>query len=177
MRTFAWSRVSLPAPWDKKKKGRELSPKYWLNFLPWGWTEKWSISCDINKQGCHSHHGSGPPNVNFGAQRAPRKNNACYLAAIKLLPLPTVSTEKFGGGGCENTESVQFSSSFMCDPMDCSTPGFPVHHQLPELVQTLLTPVTEMHRKEMISVSPDCCIFLYIEKSKFLNLRYLISLN
>jgi len=24
----------------------------------------------------------------------------------------------------------------LCDPMDCSTPGFPVHHQLPELVQT-----------------------------------------
>ena len=22
------------------------------------------------------------------------------------------------------------------DPMDCSTPGFPVHHQLPELTQT-----------------------------------------
>ena len=33
--------------------------------------------------------------------------------------------------------SVQFSSvtqSFptLCDPMDCSTPGLPVHHQLPE---------------------------------------------
>ena len=24
----------------------------------------------------------------------------------------------------------------LCDPMDCSTPGFPVHHQLPELGQT-----------------------------------------
>ena len=24
----------------------------------------------------------------------------------------------------------------LCDPMDCSTPGFPVHHQLLELVQT-----------------------------------------
>ena len=24
----------------------------------------------------------------------------------------------------------------LCDPMDCSTPGFPVHHQLPELFQT-----------------------------------------
>ena len=24
----------------------------------------------------------------------------------------------------------------LCDPVDCSTPGFPVHHQLPELVQT-----------------------------------------
>ena len=24
----------------------------------------------------------------------------------------------------------------LCDPMDCSTPGFPVQHQLPELTQT-----------------------------------------
>ena len=24
----------------------------------------------------------------------------------------------------------------LCDPMDCSMPGFPVHHQLPELTQT-----------------------------------------
>ena len=23
-----------------------------------------------------------------------------------------------------------------CNPIDCSIPGFPVHHQLPELVQT-----------------------------------------
>ena len=30
--------------------------------------------------------------------------------------------------------TVQFSRSCLtlCDPMDCSTPGFPVHHQLPE---------------------------------------------
>ena len=36
--------------------------------------------------------------------------------------------------------TVQFSSVAQscltfCDPMDCSTPGFPVHHQLPELAQ------------------------------------------
>jgi len=24
----------------------------------------------------------------------------------------------------------------LCDPMDCSTPGFPVFHHLPELAQT-----------------------------------------
>ena len=35
----------------------------------------------------------------------------------------------------------QFSSDSqscltLCDPTDCSTPGFPVHHQLPELTQT-----------------------------------------
>ena len=37
--------------------------------------------------------------------------------------------------------SVQFSlvaqsCPTLCDPMDCSTPGFPVHHQLLELAQT-----------------------------------------
>ena len=28
------------------------------------------------------------------------------------------------------------SHVWLCDPMDCSTPGFPVHHQLPELAQS-----------------------------------------
>ena len=37
--------------------------------------------------------------------------------------------------------SVQFSSVIqscptLCDPMDCSTPGLPVHHQFPKLAQT-----------------------------------------
>ena len=31
--------------------------------------------------------------------------------------------------------SVTQSSLTLCDPMDCSTPGFLVHHQLPELTQ------------------------------------------
>ena len=32
--------------------------------------------------------------------------------------------------------SVARSCPTLCDPMDCSTPGLPVHHQLPELPQT-----------------------------------------
>ena len=41
------------------------------------------------------------------------------------------------------TSSVQFSSvaqscPTLCDPMNCSTPGFPVHHQLPEFTQILV---------------------------------------
>ena len=36
--------------------------------------------------------------------------------------------------------SVQFSSvaqsSTLCDPMNCSTPGLPIHHQLPKSTQT-----------------------------------------
>ena len=38
---------------------------------------------------------------------------------------------------CHNQFSsvAQFCLTF-CNPMDCSTPGFPVHHQFPELAQT-----------------------------------------
>ena len=43
---------------------------------------------------------------------------------------------------CDITRLVQFSSvaqscPTLCDPMNRSTPGFPVHHQLPEFTQEL----------------------------------------
>ena len=48
---------------------------------------------------------------------------------------------------CDNLVcwNFQFSSvtqlcPTFCDPMDYSTPGFPVHHQLPELAQTHVYP-------------------------------------
>ena len=37
---------------------------------------------------------------------------------------------------CVQSSSVTQSCPALGDPMDCSTPGFPVHHQLPELAQT-----------------------------------------
>ena len=46
------------------------------------------------------------------------------------------------GSPQEEQEALQFSSVQsrsrvrLCDPMGCSTPGFPVHHQLLELAQT-----------------------------------------
>ena len=47
---------------------------------------------------------------------------------------------KFGDSNL-NSISIIFSSVaqsclILCDPMDCSMPGFPVHHQLPELTQS-----------------------------------------
>ena len=44
--------------------------------------------------------------------------------------------------------SVQFSSvaqscPTLCDPMNCSTPGLPVHHQLPEFTQTHIHRVSD----------------------------------
>ena len=45
-----------------------------------------------------------------------------------------------GGADGDNREVqsslLAQSCPTLCDPMDCSTPGFPVHHQLPEFTQT-----------------------------------------
>ena len=47
-------------------------------------------------------------------------------------------------------ESVLYISSLaqlcptLCDPMDCSTPGLPVHHQLPEFTQTHVHRVSDV---------------------------------
>ena len=38
--------------------------------------------------------------------------------------------------GRSQFSSVSQSCPTLCYPMDCSTSGFPVHHQLPELAQT-----------------------------------------
>ena len=58
----------------------------------------------------------------------------------QLLRPNAVTTEVHVPRTCA-PQQVQFSSVAQsclihCDPMDCSTPGFPVHHQPPELTQT-----------------------------------------
>ena len=46
---------------------------------------------------------------------------------------------------CRNQFVVQPLSRYLTlgDSMDCSTPGFPVYHQLPELAQTLVHRVSD----------------------------------
>ena len=80
------------------------------------------------------------------------KELACYAGDLGSIP----GLGRFPGEGkgyplqyscLENSMDfivysiVQFSSVpqsclSLCDPMDCSTPGLPVHHQLPEFTQT-----------------------------------------
>ena len=54
--------------------------------------------------------------------------------------------------------SVQFSRSVMsdsCEPMNHSMPGFPVHHQLPELVQTHVPQVCDAIQTSHLLSSPS----------------------
>ena len=50
---------------------------------------------------------------------------AISIEFVPLLPL----------SGYLQFSSVAQSCLTLCDPMNCSTPGFPVRHQLPELAQ------------------------------------------
>ena len=49
------------------------------------------------------------------------------------------------------------SDSLRCNPMNRSTQGFPVHHQLPELIQTHVHWVSECHPTISSSVIPFSC--------------------
>ena len=79
------------------------------------------------------------------------ENDVCFLVLAMLFPYqPLEGRRRFGKLASKPiikywcwcfSISVQFSSVAqfcltLCNPMDCSTPGFPVHQQPPELAQT-----------------------------------------
>ena len=75
---------------------------------------------------------------------------------------------------CAYFSSVQFTSVTQscptsCNPMDCSTPGFPVHHQLLELTQT------HVHRVVMPSNHLIFCCPLLFLPSIFPSIRVFSS--
>ena len=58
----------------------------------------------------------------------------CYFLYSKITQLYIYSVP---------FSSVTQSCLTLCDPMDCSTPGLPVHHQLPELTQAHVRRVSD----------------------------------
>ena len=115
---------------------------------------------DCNPPGSSAHGDSLGKNTGVGCHAQlqgifpTQGSNPCLLnwQAGSLLSEPLKWRWWLGGGresitNCIITKFVllhaysyiQFSRRFcltLCDPMDCSMPGFPVHHQLPGLTQT-----------------------------------------
>ena len=65
----------------------------------------------------------------------------CGSAPWELGPVQLLTAKPQARGSQASFEFSQFSSvtqscPTLCDPMNCSTPGLPVHHQLPEFTQT-----------------------------------------
>ena len=65
--------------------------------------------------------------------RNPLKQTLNYFSGIKFLLHQIFKYSH--SSPMSSTSSIQ-SCPTLCDPMDCSTPSFPVHHQLPDLAQT-----------------------------------------
>ena len=88
---------------------------------------------------------------------SPGKNGVgCHFLLQDLLRRYFIWKMYCRGWGVEDYSSVETTPtkavSFslvsqscltLCDPMDCSMPGFPVHYQLPELAQTPLHQVSD----------------------------------
>ena len=62
-----------------------------------------------------------------------RKN---IISALEWWEKPNPWPQKGDGGWDGEFSSVAQSCPTFCDPMNRSTPGLPVHHQLPESTQT-----------------------------------------
>ena len=55
--------------------------------------------------------------------------------------------------------SVAQSCPILCNSMDCSTPGFPVHHELPKLTQTHVYWVGDAIQPSHLLLSPSPSVF------------------
>ena len=72
---------------------------------------------------------------------APFSSCLQYFSTSGSLPMSRFLASGGPNIGVSASASVQFSSGSqscltLCDSMNCSTPGLPVHHQLPEFTQT-----------------------------------------
>ena len=65
-----------------------------------------------------------------------------WQPTLDLQPFPTKASKVSPDGEAwkpsQPISSVAQLCPTLCDPMDCSTPGLPVHHQLLEFTQTLV---------------------------------------
>ena len=57
------------------------------------------------------------------------------------------------------SSSVAQSCPTLCDPMDCSTPGLPIHHQLPEFIQTHVHWASDTTQPSHPLLSPSPLVF------------------
>ena len=99
--------------------------------------------------GPREHHGHRPGHREDHGYRAPPCNpTGSHQDDIKSPFMTAKSTLEDDNFGQRNRiSSVQFSSVAqscltLCDPMDCSIPGLPVHHQPLEFTQT------HVHKKQ-----------------------------
>ena len=71
----------------------------------------------------------------------PENNNHNLAQIITKLLLKQFTNPEYKSS--DQIRSVAQSCPTLCNPMNCSTPGLPVHHQLPEFTQTHIHRVSD----------------------------------
>ena len=108
------------------------------------------ISVNINMLTGEGQYITAAAQTTMDAQAFTQASKAAHKAGLCLppsyVPQESFSTIRQGANEpymsfvdkLQNAQSVQCSRFHvrLCDPIDYSTPGFPVHHQFPELAQT-----------------------------------------
>ena len=75
-----------------------------------------------------------------------------FLSQMLFYIVEFISTVQYSS---VHFSSVTQSCPILCDPMDCSMPGFPVHHQLPEPAQTHVHRVGDAIQPSHALLSPS----------------------
>ena len=125
----------------------ELKVQYIYGWIPSLFTRDYHIINWLSVQFSHSvvsnilwPHGRQHARLPCLSPTPRAYSNSCPLSQW-CHPTITSSVVPFSSCLQSFPASVQFSSvtqscPTLCDPMDCTTPDFPVHHQLPGLTQT-----------------------------------------
>ena len=107
--------ILIPLPWSPTVlfKGDWLEGKFFRPFyLP---------PCCYLECGCNSRS----DNVHPSQDSFEVGNHMLEMAKQKQSQFSAILVLNSGAQSCPT----------LCDPMDCSTPGLPVHHQVPEIAQ------------------------------------------
>ena len=106
--------------WSDGKIGKQWRSRDVICFL-----DETSL---ISQQECEHH--SQPAGMWRGPVSGHHPESACDVTGTQCSrkAVPSLTSDQI--------RSVAQSCPTLCDPMNCSTPGLPVHHQLPEFSET-----------------------------------------
>jgi len=104
-----------PRTWHKLIKN-QLGARWWISWLPVDFEPQYKLVVT-------HHHGQLHTHRHHESSKAHQKDKKWAVA--QFLEIPTLPQNSWN---IPRTHSVQFTSVTLCDPMDCSTPAFPVHH-------------------------------------------------
>ena len=122
----------------------QLLSHVWLFATPWIVARQAALSTECSEQ----DYWSGVPFLTPGLFLT-QGSNPHLLHRLHWLPLSYLLKNPTG-----SFSSVTQSCPTLCDPMDCSTSGLPVHHQLPEFTQTHIHWVSDASQPSHPLLSP-----------------------